>query len=330
MSELRVDQEYIIGIDIGGTKLAVVISDREGNIIKKVRRPSLAQRGPEPMVADLIDMVREVMKETGVKAESIIGVGVSCGGPLDSEKGIIYEPPNLPGWDGVPLKQMLESALGIPALVENDANAGALAEYMFGAGRGTRNMIYMTMSTGVGGGIIADGRLIRGATDTAGEVGHMTIVIDGLPCGCGKRGCLEAYASGPSIARRMREALKDVYNNIMLDMVNGDRSKLSSEILLEAVKSGDELAIRLLNETAFYMGLGIANLVNILNPEVVTIGTIAIKAGDLLMEPLRETVKKESMKIPGNKVKVVPSALGDMIGDMAALAIILHKMNQGE
>lgn len=329
MAKLRLDGDYIIGIDIGGTKLAVVLSDNKGNILRKTRRLTHSERGPEPIISDLIDMAKQVMCECSVAAHQIIGVGVACGGPLNPETGVIHNPPNLPGWIDIPLKDKLQTKLEIPVVVENDANAGALAEYMFGAGRGVRNMVYMTMGTGIGGGILADGRLIRGANGNAGEVGHMTILPNGPLCACGRLGCLESLASGPAIARRVQEALADYEEHLMLDMVNGDRSKLTAEILMEAVKTGDKLARQLLDETAYYMGLGIANLVNILNPELVVIGTIAVKAGDLIMDPIRKVVKEASMEVPGSIVRVVPAELGDFVGDIAAVALILQKLDSG-
>ena len=168
MSQPDRNAPYLLGHDVGGTKLAVVIADRNGNILHKVRRPTEAERGPEAVVATLVDMSREAMARACLSSSDLAGVGVSCGGPLDTETGVVYAPPNLPGWDEVPLKAWLERALSLPAFVENDANAGALAEWSFGAGRGFRHMVYMTMSTGIGGGIILDGRLYRGPNDTAG------------------------------------------------------------------------------------------------------------------------------------------------------------------
>lgn len=326
LMELRLDRDYIIGIDIGGTKLAVVLSDRQGNIMEKTRRLTHAERGPDLIIEDIVDMAKHVMRQCSVSSGQVIGVGVACGGPLDSKAGVILGPPNLPGWMNVPLRDRLETLLGIPTVVENDANAGALAEYMFGAGRNVRNMVYMTMGTGIGGGIIADGRLISGANGNAGEVGHMVILPNGPLCACGRRGCLESLASGPAIARRVQEALTHYSEHLMIDMVNGDRSKLSAETLLEAVREKDELAIELLNETAYYMGLGIGNLVNVLNPELVVLGTIAVKAGDLLMTPIRRTVKEVAMSVPGSVVRVVPAQLGELVGDIGAIAIVLQRM----
>lgn len=322
------ERDLILGMDIGGTKLAVVLSDLKGNILRKVREPTEAERGPDHVISKLIRMSRRLMGEAGVPADRIVGVGVSCGGPLDTKTGIIYSPPNLPGWDAVPLKSIVESELGLPAIVENDANAGALAEWMFGAGRGYSYVVYMTMGTGIGGGIVIDGKIYHGANDTAGEVGHQILLPDGPPCGCGKRGCLEALCSGPAIARRAREAVESNPNTLILDLAGGRVENVKSEHVVEAAKKGDELALKLMEETGWYMGWGIANMVNILNPEVVIIGTIAVAAGDLLLEPIRRTVRQMAMERAASAVKILPAQLGEYVGDLAAVSLVISNLDR--
>ena len=313
---------YLLGLDIGGTKLAVVVADWNGNILHKVRRPTEAGRGPEAVVATLVDMSREVMARAALTTADVAGVGVSCGGPLDTGTGVVYAPPNLPGWDEVPLKAWLERAVPLPVFVENDANAGALAEWSFGAGRGFRHMVYMTMSTGIGGGIILDGRLYRGPNDTAGEVGHMTIVEDGPACGCGKRGCLESLCSGPSIARRARERAQGTPGSILAELADGDLERVTAETVMEAARKSDPCAREIVDETARYMATGLGNIVNILNPEIIVIGTILVKAGDLLLEPIRNYLRGETWSRVYDTVRVVPAELGDAVGDLAAIAVI--------
>ncbi|MCY3712847.1 MAG: ROK family protein [Gemmatimonadetes bacterium] len=313
---------YLLGHDIGGTKLAVTVADRNGKILHKIRRPTEAERGPRAVVASLVDMSREAMARTALAPEDLAGVGVSCGGPLDTETGVVFAPPNLPGWDEVPLKAWLESALSLPVFVENDANASALAEWSFGAGRGCRHMVYMTMSTGIGGGIILDGRLYRGPGDTAGEVGHMTIVENGPVCGCGKRGCLEALCSGPSIARRAREKAQAAPDSRMVDLAGGDPARIMAETVMDAARQDDPAAREIVDETARYMAVGLGNIVNILNPEVIVIGTILVKAQDLLLEPIRAYLRRETWPRVYDTVRVVPAGLGDEVGDLAAIAVI--------
>ncbi|MDE2825474.1 MAG: ROK family protein, partial [Gemmatimonadota bacterium] len=206
--------------------------------------------------------------------------------------------------------------------VENDANASALAEWSFGAGWGFRHMVYMTMSTGIGGGIILDGRLYRGPSDTAGEVGHMTIVENGPACGCGKRGCLEALCSGPSIARRAREKAQAATGSLMVDLAGGDPACITAETVMAAARQDDPAAREIVDETARYMAVGLGNIVNILNPEVIVIGTILVKAQDLLLEPIRAYLRRETWPRVFDTVRVVPAGLGDEVGDLAAIAVI--------
>ena len=320
---------YVVGIDIGGTKLATVVADSTGHIFSKVRKPTLAERGPEYALQLLFDMVRETINLAGLEQKSISAIGVSCGGPLDTKTGVVYSPPNLPGWDALPLKAQLESEFEIPVTIENDANASALAEYRFGGGRGYNAVLYMTMSTGIGGGIVIDGQIYRGANDSAGEVGHQILLPDGPLCGCGKRGCLEALCSGPAIARRARTAIqeqlaeKNTLATTLLNLADGRIEAVKSEHVLAAARTGDVLALQLVDETAYYMGWGIANLVNVLNPDIVLLGTIAIAAGDLLLNPIRKTVSEFAMTRPAEAVKIAPAQLGEALGDLAAIALVV-------
>lgn len=322
-------KKHVIGIDIGGTKLATVVADSTGHILNKVRKPTLAERGPEYTLQLLFDMVRETVELAGLRQAAISAIGVSCGGPLDTKTGIVYSPPNLPGWDALPLKTQLESEFQIPVTIENDANASALAEYRFGGGRGYNAVLYMTMSTGIGGGIVLDGQVYHGANDSAGEVGHQILVPGGPSCGCGKRGCLEALCSGPAIARRAQAAVRkqltdeNVSTTALLNLANGRIEDIKSENVLEAARRNDALALQLVEETAYYMGWGIANLVNILNPDIVLLGTIAIAAGDLLLDPIRRMVSEFAMTRPAEAVKIAPAQLGDALGDLAAVALVV-------
>ena len=315
--------DFVVGIDIGGTKLATVVADDSCKIINKVRKPTLADRGPKYAIQMLYDMVYQTIEGASLELRKIKAIGVSCGGPLDTKTGIVYSPPNLPGWDSFPLKDKLESEFKIQTTIENDANASALAEYRFGGGRGYNVVLYMTMSTGIGGGIVVNGQILHGANDSAGEVGHQILLPNGPLCGCGKRGCLEALCSGPSIARRAMEALQKDPNSLVLSLADGDMDAVKSEHVLTAAKQGDVLAQNIIDETAYYMGWGIANLVNVLNPDIVLLGTIAIAAGDLLLNPIRKTVSALAMDRPAKAVKIMPAQLGDELGDLAAIALVV-------
>ncbi len=310
---------YIVGVDIGGTKVACVLADTQGNILARQWQPTRAGEGWQAVVQQLFEMTERVLE--GVSHRQVRGIGISCGGPLDSQRGIVYSPPNLPGWDAVPVKQLFEERFGLPTRLENDANATALAEHLFGAGRGTRNMVFMTWGTGIGGGLVLDGRLYRGTNDLAGEIGHTTVLLDGPLCGCGKRGCLEALASGPSIARRARELADESPESLIWQRTSPN--EVTAQHVVEAATEGDTFARFVLAEAATYMGIGIANLAQILNPERVVLGTIAVKAGDLVLEPLRRALQVHAWNRVREVLQVVPAELGDRAQDLAAVCLWL-------
>ncbi|MCL6474894.1 MAG: ROK family protein [Firmicutes bacterium] len=314
------DAPYIVGVDIGGTKVACVLADVEGNILARQWQPTRAGEGWQVVVQQLFEMTERVLE--GVSPHQVRGIGISCGGPLDSQRGVVYSPPNLPGWDAVPIKQVFEDHFGLPARLENDANATALAEHRFGAGRGTRNMVFMTWGTGVGGGLVLDGRLYRGTNDLAGEIGHTTVLLDGPLCGCGKRGCLEALASGPSIARRARELAGESPESLIWQRTSPN--EVTAQHVVEAAHAGDTFARFVLAEAGTYMGIGIANVAQILNPERVVLGTIAVKAGDLVLEPLRQALQVHAWSRVREVLQVVPAELGDRAQDLAAVCLWLE------
>ena len=313
----------LVGVDIGGTKLATVVADANGQILNKVCQPTESHRGFEHAIKLIVDMIDQLLHLEQFTRDQISAIGISCGGPLDTKTGVVYSPPNLPDWDAIPLADIVESEFKIRPVIENDANAGALAEWRFGAGRGYNHVVFMTMSTGIGAGIVVDGRILHGASDCAGEVGHQVLIPNGPVCGCGNRGCLEAICSGPAIAQRAQEKVRKNPHTKILDLVDDNIEAIRSEEVLEAAKSADPLALDLIHEISFYMGWGIANLVNIINPDIVLIGTIAVAAGDLLLDPIRRTVLEMSMQRSGEIVKIMPAQLGQQIGDLAAISLVV-------
>lgn len=313
----------ILGIDIGGTKCAAALGTADGVITERAEMPTRAEEGPEAILARLRDLARSLIDRVGVAPGSLDGIGISCGGPLDTKSGLVWSPPNLPGWEAVPVRRYFEEGFpGVRVVLENDANATALAEWRWGAGAGTRNMVFMTMGTGIGGGLILDGRLYRGTNDLAGEVGHQTILINGPVCGCGKRGCLEALASGPAIARLARESLHYGRGRRLVELAGGKPGNITAKHVVEAAKQGDAFSRRILEEAGTYMGIGIANIVQILNPERVVLGTIAVHAGDLVLQPIRRALGEYAWKRSVEVCSVVPAALGDKAQDLAAIALI--------
>ena len=298
----------ILGLDIGGTKSAAVIGDTDGNVL--AREAALTPRDTwQEAVALLCDLSRRVCYGYGVPVSDMAALGVSCGGPLDPATGTVYAPPNLPAWEAVPLKSLLEAEFGLPTRLENDANATALAEHRWGACRGCRDMAFLTMGTGIGAGLILDGQLYRGRRDLAGEVGHATVLPDGPLCPCGKRGCLESLASGTSLARMGRERLGE--------------DGLTAEDVCARARLGDPIALGVIADVALYMGIGLANLLHTLNLERIVLGTLAVHAADLLLEPIRAATQAHCWPRVWEGVTILPAALGDAAQDKAALAVAL-------
>lgn len=314
-------QQTILGIDIGGTKCAVALGRADGKILsRKAMLTEVDRLSPQQVLEQLAAMARELMiaaKENGKP----IGAGVSCGGPLDSKTGVIHSPPNMPEWKSVPVRAFFEKALSLPVRVENDANATALAEWQYGAGKGTRNFVFLTMGTGIGGGLILDGRLYRGTNDLAGEIGHQTVLMNGPLCGCGKRGCLEALASGPAIARLARESMVYGRHKKVLALAGGKPGDITAAHVVEAANAGDAFARQILEEAGTYMGLGIANVIQMLNPERIALGTIAVHAGDHILNPIRAAVAEYAWKRSADVCQILPAALGDEAQDLAAIAL---------
>ena len=311
-------QKYL-GLDIGGTKLAVSAADETGRIVHKTAQPTDAKRGPEPILRDAVQMLRNA----GADAKNA-PIGVSFGGPYDIQTGRVGAVPNLPGWDGLQLQKRLENAFPNRTLaMDNDANASALAEWKLGGGRGYQNIVYLTMGTGIGAGVIVNGRLMRGANNAAGEIGHICLIPDGPKCGCGKRGCFEALCSGPAIARRAREkiALGEPDDGLLRSET---LDELTTVHIVEAAKNGNRFALTHLEETAFYAAWGVASIANIVNPEIVLLGTIAVAAGDLLLEPLRRALSRFVFPAVGRRMRVEPAGLGELVGDHAAVALVFQ------
>lgn len=315
--------EMILGIDIGGTKCAAILGSEEGEVVAREAMPTQAEEGPDAILTRLVACAHRVLAAQNVTVSALQGIGISCGGPLDTKAGLVFDPPNLPGWHAVPVRARFEAAFpGVPVVLENDANATALAEWRYGAGRGTRNMLFLTLGTGIGGGLILDGRLYRGTNDLAGEVGHQTILLDGPLCGCGKRGCLEALASGPSVARQARERIAQGTETTVLGRAGGRPEDITARHIIEAAEDGDRFALELLAVVGRYLGVGLANLIQILNPERIVLGTLAVHAGQLLLAPVREAVETYAWRRASAVCEIVPAQLGDRAQDLAALSLI--------
>ncbi len=319
------ESKLLVGIDIGGTKTAVLLSSEPPQVIARKEFPTRPAQGPE-RVLDLIKSgIREMLAEHGACESNVARLGVSCGGPLDRIRGVIQSPPNLPTWDDVPIKALLEEAFHAECLIENDANAGAVAEYRFGAGKGCQNMVFLTMGTGLGAGVITDGRLYRGTDDLAGEVGHLRLTRTG-PIGHNKKGSAEGWASGGGMAQVAQQAVAAAIKKkrpTRLSKIYRSGNPITAKDIGAAARQGDKVALEVLESTGEKLGEVLAILVDLLNPDRIVIGGLAMRLGDLLLEPARRVIAREALELPAKTCRVIPAELGESIGDAAALCIAM-------
>src|SRR3990172_1373352 len=318
---------FVIGVDLGGTKLSAGAVSADGTRLVGLRTGlTHAEEGSDAVVARIARVVREVMEQTatevGASNHAVLGVGIGSPGPLDRARGVVITTPNL-GWHDFPLRDRVAAATGLAATLDNDANCATLGEWWVGAAKGGRNVVGLTIGTGIGGGLIVNGELYHGSSDVAGEVGHMTIDPAGRPCKCGNRGCLEAYASGTAIAERAREALTDGEGSMLPRMVDGDLRALTAQHVYEAARTGDSLARGVVRETGRFIGAGVANLLNILNPDVVVLAGGVTRAGDELLVPLREEVQRRAFQPAVDACRIVQGTLGVSAGVIGAAATLL-------
>ena len=308
----------LIGLDIGGTKTAVIEGTLQADVVQRLEFATLPQRGLQATLDELYATIDRVQALAEQQGRCVQAVSVSIGGPLDIERGIIYSPPNLPGWDAVPLKALLSERFGRPVFVEHDGNAGALAEWRFGAGQGARSLIFLTMGTGLGGGLILDGRLYRGASDMAGEVGHMRIADHG-PVAYGKAGSWEAFCTGPALAQMAQETYPARFARA--------GAAVTTPELVRLALAGDAEAVEVVQRVGDYLGRGLAVLVDILNPERIVIGSMAVRLGELLLGPARIALQREALPRAAAVCQVVPAALGERIGDVASLCAAIEALS---
>lgn len=322
---------WVIGVDIGGTNLVVgAVAEDGSRVIGAHVRPTDPTRGADAVVDDIVAMVehtREVLR-FGEPDSDVLGLGIGAPGPLDTKNGIVLLTPNL-GWIDMPLRARLSEPLGLPASLDNDANCAVLGECWIGAARNARYVIGVTIGTGIGGGIVIDGKLYHGASDAAGEIGHMTIDLNGRRCSCGAYGHLEAYASGPAIANRATEQVEAGAPSKLAEMVGGDLKKVTAQTVYLAAQQGDQLAHEVVRETATYLAAGIASLLNIFNPDLVVIVGGVTGAGDRLFDPLRHEVARRAFKPAVQACEIVPGALGGLAGVYGAAKAFLDQHAAG-
>ncbi len=352
----------VIGVDLGGTQLRVGVL-RGATLLSRVGLLTGEDPTPERIIPRIYDAIGQAVNEAGTTLDQIAGIGIGAPGPLDNRTGIVFKPPNLPGWDRVPLRFLFKEHFNLPIFVENDANAAGLGEYMFGAGRGSKDMVYLTISTGIGGGVIVDGKIMEGTGGTAGELGHMTIDWHGERCTCGNIGCLEYIASGTAIARRANEAIRteqgiellnflrtmlqhgstvpdqsappahaadaavdehDGMNEPSDDEASQQIPRINTRTVALAAEAGVPMARAIITTAAEAIGVGLVNIIHIFNPEVIILGGGVTQMGSMLMEPALRIVQERAMQVPRDAVRVVQAQLGANVGLIGAGALIYH------
>jgi glucokinase len=301
----------VLALDIGGTKLAAGVVDGAGCVRSFVVEPTRREEGPDAVLERLWELGRRAVADSALRWSELSAVGIGCGGPLDAEGGVLIAPPHLPGWHDIPIAALARRQYERPVVLENDATAAAAGEHRWGAGAGTSDMIYLTISTGVGGGVVLGGRLFRGSTGNGGELGHVTVDWRGRHCrGCGRRGCLEAYVSGTSIAERAQEAGLEIE---------------TAEEVARLAREGEPLASRVWDETTEALACGITSIVNLFEPELVVVGGGVTRSGEQLLAPVREQVAAGTMKPAGDGVSIVASAFGERVGVLGAAAVVYDR-----
>ena len=314
---------YVVGIDIGGTNIvAGTVAEDGSEVLGLVSEPTLPEQGAEGVLSRIMKLARASM--AAARGKEIAGLGIGSPGPLDTTTGVVLLTPNL-GWVNFPLRDRVAGALGMPATLDNDANCAIFGEWWRGAARGASHVVGLTIGTGIGGGIVLAGRVYRGKSDIAGEIGHMTIDLNGRRCKCGNYGCLEAYASGPAIAARAIEGIEAGAESSLPRYVNGDLARITAQIVYEAAHDGDGYALEVVHDTAKFLGAGVANVVNIFNPEVVVICGGVTLAGDKLFLPLRSEVKRRAFKPAVEACRIVPGELTGTAGVYGAAAVFMQR-----
>jgi glucokinase len=326
-------QQVIIGIDIGGTKIAGGLVDRTGRLVRSTVVPTLAHKGFRASYGQVVLVIDRLLQQAGGR-ERVLGIGICSPGPLNPKTGVVINPPNLPGWRNIKLAKMVSSHFGLPAKVENDANAAGLAEVLFGAAVGYRDVFYVTVSTGVGTGIIIDKRIYHGKNGVAGEGGHVSIDHRSpYRCGCGTLGCIEALAAGPGMARRARVFLEQEHArpSLLREMTRGHLEQISPVMIQEAARKGDRVAKAIIDETGFYLGVWLAGMITLLDPEAIVIGGGVSQIGKRLFDKIRKTIPEYTIdrKLVPN-LPILPAKLQKNVGIYGAASVFLPAGEEAE
>mgnify|MGYP000231293004 CR=1 FL=1 len=318
-----------VGIDLGGTNIKGGVVDEDRKVLSRVSIPTEASKGPDHVIKLMADLVGRAIKEAGLSPKGIDAVGIGSPGSMSHTQGIIIKPPNLPGWKNVPLRDRIKELTGLPTTLENDANAAAWGEYWAGAGRGTRHMVMFTLGTGVGGGIITDGRLLRGHFDNGAELGHMIVQPGGRLCGCGQKGCLEAYASASYTGRRAQEAVEAGEPSVLRETFERT-GQITSEDVVKAANNGDTLAGRVWDETCFYLAVACVNMQHATNPERILLAGGMTGACNALLDPIRRHAAEMTWKAADDLPEIIFATLGNDAGFIGAAGAAWLARQEGE
>ncbi len=320
--------DLVVGVDLGGTKILAAVVTADGKILGQAKRKTKPETGIESVIERIVKTVDDALGSAKVARTDVRAVGIGAPGPIDPDTGTVLMAPNLNGWENVPLAKTLSEQLGVPVFLDNDVNVGTLGEFVYGAGRGAKDVIGVFVGTGIGGGLIIGGQLRSGARHAAGEIGHMIVLAEGPYCGCGNRGCIEALASRTAIVNSLRTAMQAGRKTTLAEaLADGGVERLSSGVLAQAWKSNDTLTVEVLTRVQYYLGLHLASLVNFLDPELIVLGGGVIEAlGEDFLQPIRRAAYQHfTQRRDASQVKIVLSQLGDNAGILgAAVAARLH------
>jgi glucokinase len=320
----------VLAVDIGGTKILTAIVSPAGQVMAHCYELTRASEGPRAVIERLFACLDLLISRKNGNTSQFEAIALGTAGPLEQKRGLVTSSPHLPGWRNVPLRDIVYKRYHLDTYMINDAQAAALGEQQLGAGKGTQNLIFLTISTGIGGGIVINGRLFTGHDGSAGEIGHMTVDINGPQCNCGNHGCLEVMASGTAVARDACARLTRGDKSQLIEMVHGDLSKITAKEIQQAAEEGDTLSREVIDRAAFYLGVGLASLVDIFNPEVIVIGGGMSRLGGRLLVPARKVVRQRAFRLPARTVRILRARLGIFSGVQGAAIFALHQQERGE
>lgn len=322
-------RQLFVGVDLGGTNIKAGLLDDQANLLARLSIATEAEHGPDHVIARIVQAIDQVLAQAGLPRQDVAGVGIGAPGAMSHKKGLIIAPPNLPGWHNVPLRDRVAALLGLPTVLENDANAAAWGEFWAGAGRGTDNMVMFTLGTGVGGGIIIDGQILRGAFDNAAELGHMIVKPGGRPCGCGQQGCLEAYSSAAATARRAIEAIQAGQDSSLKARLEAGQP-VESRHVEQAARAGDPLAERIWDEACYYLAIACVNVQHFCNPQRVVLAGGMIGAGAFLLDRVRKHFDQQTWTVAQDRPEIALATLGNEAGliGAAGAARLAHQQGQ--